>query len=101
MIPYNNMEYKLGVGEDKYTGNEEESLAKSTTSGSSSNMLFSIMFLGRLTRSGTQRMKQMLLNYHVASAQEHDHMRVTVTEVLHIFKFLLNEKGLFQHIHQH
>lgn len=57
------------------------------------------MFLGRLTRSGKQRMKKMLLNYHVA--QEHDQMHVCVTQVLHILKFLLNEKGLIQHIHQH
>lgn len=40
------------------TGNAAESLAKSTTSGSSSNMLFSIMFLGRLARSPTQQRKR-------------------------------------------
>lgn len=44
-----------GLGWHEHTGNEAESLAKSTTSGSSSNMLFSIMFLGRLARSTTHR----------------------------------------------
>lgn len=43
------------IGLKKHTGNVVESLAKSTTSGSSSNMLFSIMFLGRLARSGRRK----------------------------------------------
>ncbi len=44
-----------GTRRHERTGNAVESLAKSTTSGSSSNMLFSIMFLGRLARSTTHR----------------------------------------------
>lgn len=42
----------------EHTGNAVESVAKSTTSGSSSNMLFSIMFLGRLARSNIQRVRE-------------------------------------------
>lgn len=44
-----------GLRWHEHTGNVAESFAKSTTSGSSSNMLFSIMFLGRLARSSTHR----------------------------------------------
>lgn len=43
----------------EHTGNAVESLAKSTTSGSSSNMLFSIMFLGRLARSNVHRVREI------------------------------------------
>lgn len=42
-----------------HTGNALESLAKSTTSGSSSNMLFSIMFLGRFARSTAHRGREI------------------------------------------
>lgn len=47
-----------GLWWHQHTGNAVESLAKSTTSGSSSNMLFSIMFRGRLARSATHKRKR-------------------------------------------
>lgn len=53
-----------GIRWHERTGKAVESLAKSTTSGSSSNMLFSIMFLGRLARSTThtgREIRRMIL----------------------------------------